>query len=720
MGIWPDTEGFIGVDRIVMDWTRTAKPYRRAFALLVVLMVVAMIAVAPAPIRAVNGKPDHLPVYSACTGNAIKPTGLLDVVGHFAEQGINCLAYYGITFGKTPLQFAPDEPITRWQMALFMVRAAVPAGISVPVPSDQGFEDINQHSSHIQDAINQLAALEISKGTSPTTFHPDAPMDRRQMALFLYRFLQLAPTGPGGADASLVIPDDNVFMDLGGQSAQVIAAVQVIYEMGITLGVTPTTFSPGSLLTRAQMALFVTRALAHTNARPAGVSLQSSGSVIHAGDTLNVQVTVRDSGFRPRTGRLVDLFATAADDPYASFNKDGSCQRGAESAFGGRACTIDRSDRLLDDSGNLQIVLTPADDIRLWAWTGSLESEFRLGSTPSASQDIQVLKPASGLQVTDDMPITSKGLKLGEPVEFVFQLVDDAGRLIGESGYRVQVTTTYETNGVSDLTNVKTYRTDAGGKVTVTYQAADPNLAARNDVVALDIDVDAQGLKVVDNSTLGVVEGDVKAGDVRVTWSEQTPVATTLRLRQRVGYHQIPDSGPGTVHVVTGILTDQYGDPVAGTGIEFLSDDKFGLGPSPTVRSTNAQGATTLRYIWSGKTPSSERISARTVDRRVTATPLIHYWAVHQDKEGSALGVPILLHDVGKNVILHDARRPALVRYDDNDRLTIRGIPVDIEAFEEALYSGSYARISYVRYSPDPDDSGSFDLTNTREFEDIP
>ena len=700
-------------DWITMGWTRAAFPERLSVALL----VVSITLVVPTPVQAIDGQPDHLPTYSACSGDAGTSAGFRDMVGHFAEEGVNCLAYYGITAGKAPDLFAPNQPITRWQMAMFLVRAAVPAGITVPHPSGQGFEDLGHHASHIQDAVNQLAAMGITRGTSPTTFHPDAPIDRRQMAIFLHRFLLLAPTGPGGSDASLVTPDDEVFEDLDGQPDSVVTAVRVMYEMGVTAGVTASTFSPQALLTRAQMAVLVTRALAHTNSRPAGMTVQGTSEVLSAGDTLEVHISARDQSFRPRPGATVDLFTTSADDPYVSFDSNGNCLAGAEVAFGGGACLVDRFDQRLDEFGNLQVVLEPRDDIWLWAWTGSLGNEFRLGGTRSATLELQVLKPPSAIRVTDDMPVTAHALKLGDPIGFVFQLVDEDGRSLGEAGHRVQVSTTYETNGVADLTTVKTYRTDSGGRVALSFQAQDPNPTAHGDETMLDIDVLVQALAVVDGTTLRVVSGDGSTADRRVVWSERPAVATTLRLRQAVGYHEFTKSGPGPANVVRALLTDQYGDAAAGIGIEFHSDGGSGQGKAPVLRNTDEGGVASLRYIWGGSGPASELISVKTSDGVVSAKPVYHYWAALQDEGRSGLGVPILLQDVRDNVIIHDSASPKLIRYDDNDIFSIRGAPVPLDSFEEALYSGAYARISYGLYSHDPEDSNSFDLTNTREFE---
>ena len=688
---------------------------KRSVGLLAMLLV-ASVLVTPGPVMAVNGKADHLPAYSACVGPATASAGFIDTVDHFAEKAIDCLAYYGITLGTAPGRFSPNTPITRWQMALFLVRAAGPAGVSVPQAADQGFEDIFGKAQNIQDAINQIAAMGITKGTSATTFHPDVPMDRRQMALFLYRFLLLSAKVPGGTDAGQVIPDDS-FEDLGGQTDAVINAVGVMYEMGVTTGRTATTFDPGGLVSRAQMALFVTRALDHTNARPIGVSMQSPVGIVPSGDTLEVLVSVRASGFRPRSGTLVDIFTTPVKDPYGSFGPEGDCLDVVEAAFGDRVCTIDTSDRRLDDSGNVVVVLEPTNDMVLWAWAGSVGDRFRATDNQFASTRIEVVKPATALRVRDDMKLAASLLKLGEEVGFEFQLVDVDGRPVTEAGVRVQLVTTYETNGVSDRTTIRTYRTDSRGRLTVTFPGDDPDRSTDGDSVTLDIDVITQALEIVDRTTLGVVENDADdADDVLVVWSEQDAAASTLRLRQSAVYSELPASGPNPLNVVRAALTDQYGDPVAGATITVSSDQESGLGETGATRETDANGVATLRYLWNSSEAATESISAETADG-VAAEPADHHWAVPRAGGTSALGVPILLGDTVRNVILHDAVAPLILRYDANDRFSIREVAVSMDEFEEALATGNYGRVSYSRYSTDPAEVSNFDLTNTRIFD---
>lgn len=688
----------------------------RRSAVILTALVVASSVVMPGPVMAIDGKADNLPSFSACVGPATVSARFADTVDHPYEKAIDCLAYYGITFGTAPRQFSPDRVITRAQMALFLVRAAGPAGLSLPTPTDQGFLDIVDQRPSTKDAINQIAALGITRGTSPTTFHPDVHMDRRTMALFLYQFLRLIPQGPGGADATLVTPDDTSFQDLGGNDT-VANAVGVLFEMGVTTGKTATRFNPEGLVSRAQMALFVTRALAHTNARPVGVSIQSQADTVSSGDTLEVHVSVRVAGFRPRPGRLVDIFTTPVRDPYGSFDSGGACLATVEPAFGGRVCRIDTDDRRVDDMGNVVIVLEPTDDKLLWAWTGSVGDEFNTIRTESTPLRIEVLKPATAVRVRDDMKLTATMLKLGDAVEFGFQLVDDDGRPVAEPGVRIQIISTYETNGVSKRTNIRTYRTDSDGRVIVSFPGNDPNRSSDGDTMSLDIDVATQALEVVDRTKLGVVANDDDdTKDAVIVWSEQVPAASALRLRQTAVYSELPASGPIPLNLVRVALTDQYGDPVSGATVTVSSNQESGLGATGEARETDAGGVATLRYSWNSSEAATEVISAKTVGG-VSAQPVSHYWAVPRTGRTSALGVPILFGDIGRNVILHNVVAPWVLHYDGNDRFSIRDVVVTMAAFEEALASGNYQRVSYRRYFADPAEVSHFDLTNTRIFD---
>ncbi len=98
------------------------------------------------------------------------------------EHDINALAASGITKGCSPTSFCPDADVTRGQMAAFLVRA-----LALPASSTDYFADDN--GTTFEHDINALAATGITKGCSPTTFCPDDPVTRGQMAAFLHRAL---------------------------------------------------------------------------------------------------------------------------------------------------------------------------------------------------------------------------------------------------------------------------------------------------------------------------------------------------------------------------------------------------------------------------------------------------------------------------------------------------------------------------------------------------
>jgi hypothetical protein len=104
-------------------------------------------------------------------------------------RAIEAIADVGITRGCNPPVndlFCPQEPVTREQMATFLVRAlGLPAGSA-------SFADVGS-SVHVA-SIAALASAGITRGCNPpdnTLFCPTEPVTREQMATFLTRALDL-------------------------------------------------------------------------------------------------------------------------------------------------------------------------------------------------------------------------------------------------------------------------------------------------------------------------------------------------------------------------------------------------------------------------------------------------------------------------------------------------------------------------------------------------
>ena len=111
------------------------------------------------------------------------------------------------------------------------------------------FTDVAPTSS-INDAVTCIYELEVTTGTTPTTYSPADDVTRAEMAAFLSR-LHTAITG----DTAPVV--DTPFTDIAGSSAR--DHIARIYGLGITGGTTATTYSPADDVTRAQMAAFLSR-----------------------------------------------------------------------------------------------------------------------------------------------------------------------------------------------------------------------------------------------------------------------------------------------------------------------------------------------------------------------------------------------------------------------------------------------------------------------------
>ncbi len=104
------------------------------------------------------------------------------------------LAVRGITAGCSPSGYCPDDPVTRAQMAVFLLKTVEGAGYSPPACTGV-FADV-ACPSLFADWIEELADRGITAGCSPTDYCPDDPVTRAQMAVFLTTAFGLPVTTP--------------------------------------------------------------------------------------------------------------------------------------------------------------------------------------------------------------------------------------------------------------------------------------------------------------------------------------------------------------------------------------------------------------------------------------------------------------------------------------------------------------------------------------------
>ena len=125
-----------------------------------------------------------------------------------AATAINQIEQLDIANGTSATTFDPFGVVERWQMALFLTRLVDAAGLALPTGASQGFTDLVGVPSAAAAAINQVAELEISEGTGPTTFDPFSAVERWAMALFLTRTLE----------ADGIVPEINAEFDFSPTS----------------------------------------------------------------------------------------------------------------------------------------------------------------------------------------------------------------------------------------------------------------------------------------------------------------------------------------------------------------------------------------------------------------------------------------------------------------------------------------------------------------------
>jgi len=218
--------------------------------------------------------------------------------GNIHEPSIEAIAAEGITRGcNPPLNdlFCPSAPVTRGQMAAFLVRA-------LDLSDDGGGSSfVDDDGSVFEMDIARLAAAGITKGCNPPLndmFCPDAVVTRGQMAAFLVRAFGYVDDGVG----DLFVDDNYSIFE---------ADIDRLAAAGITKGCNPPdndNYCPDQAVTRGQMASFLARAL-DLAVPQSGAVLTVEWSVdppeLYMGQPFVIEAKVLDLGIVPITSIYV-------------------------------------------------------------------------------------------------------------------------------------------------------------------------------------------------------------------------------------------------------------------------------------------------------------------------------------------------------------------------------------------------------------------------------
>lgn len=207
----------------------------------------ALLAAVVLAVAAVSGMLVDLPAASADFSDTDESVIHRDAIEALDRAGI----LRGTGCG--PQSLCPNDPLPRWAMAVWLVRAL--DGRDPPPTAVSRFGDVRA-GRWWRPHVERLAQLGVTKGCSrePALFCPHEPVTRAQMASFLQRAFQLSPAAPAG------------FADTAGRAHE--SAIDAIAAAGITVGcdTDPLRYCRGRHVTRAQMATFLHRALAFNTA----------------------------------------------------------------------------------------------------------------------------------------------------------------------------------------------------------------------------------------------------------------------------------------------------------------------------------------------------------------------------------------------------------------------------------------------------------------------
>ena len=163
--------------------------------------------------------------------------------GSYYEDAVDWAVENGITKGTDDTHFSPDGICTRAQAVTFLWRAA---GSPKPETRTMPFADVPA-GSYYYDAVLWAVENGITKGTSDTTFSPNAICTRAQSVTFLHR-----------ASGSPAVSGSAEFSDVS-TTAFYADAVAWAAKKGITTGIGGGLFGSDNDCTRSQIVTFLWR-----------------------------------------------------------------------------------------------------------------------------------------------------------------------------------------------------------------------------------------------------------------------------------------------------------------------------------------------------------------------------------------------------------------------------------------------------------------------------
>ncbi|MAF95556.1 MAG: hypothetical protein CMM60_07365 [Rhodospirillaceae bacterium] len=386
------------------------------------------------------------------------------------------------------------------------------------------------------------------------------------------------------------------------------------------------------------MATFLTEALAHTNARPKGVTIQSAawdavgetadvGYAAQGEQTPTLSASYRDDSFGWAAGTLIDVWSyknstTVGQEQYLTTGLCNTTGTSAASTEAVTMCYIDAGDQATNSLGNTapsvaQQVASKTYDYVAWtaAAATSYDDDVHTGVADTSTIAISGAYDANDVQVTSD--IDPQALTVGNSstvpfgtditislqAEYNNTLVDanTAHELVPctlrhQRSVTLSGNTAVYAHGTAIVDTTSNLYTDATGAAsftitspselsttvandTVTDTVTVTCAAGVNDGAATQTGVDAADWTVA--PATGTNAGAQVAAVKYFTFKDTTDAHSSGALAQSSYYGTASSSG--VTRTATYTAYDQYGDPWAGAAVTLTSTGSLVANPTATL-----------------------------------------------------------------------------------------------------------------------------------------
>ncbi len=203
------------------------------------------------------GVVDSLGACESAQGSAAVSVDFLDVPpANGFHDFVNTVARNGVTAGCGSGNYCPGDPVTRAQMAVFLLKSALGSDHTPPACTGTVFDDVPCTGGIYDPWIEELAGLQVTTGcqANPPLYCPGATVNRQQMAVFLLKMKYTAAFVPPACTG--VFDDVPCTPGVGFPDW-----IEKLYADGVTGGcqAMPLLYCPTNPNTRGQMAVFLTK-----------------------------------------------------------------------------------------------------------------------------------------------------------------------------------------------------------------------------------------------------------------------------------------------------------------------------------------------------------------------------------------------------------------------------------------------------------------------------